>query len=246
MGRLGPGRSWKPNTEYQRELCQVNIEFVFVSVLQFAAHIIIVSPVHILQFSQIMTSVDFVFPNVPSNIPETEFSLPSAWTEECKTGVKRKRGRPRKSKVTDGQVKRKRGRPRKRPKVATNDKVNRKRGRPRKKRKLAVIKNQRACQNNVHCDRCAGASASPLLLEQTHPCCAAQPACITRDAAFTAIMNGARLNAANNSRRYEAYRGTDRWRNGIGQTGVRRPLPRCVLVYVRRTWPSTAYTGYRP
>ena len=102
-----------------------------------------------------------------------------------------------------------------------------------------------ACTNATHCDRCAAASASHLLLEQTHACCG-ETVCFTRSQEFTDIMNAARVFPSNVERRYNAYQLTDRERNGIGTLYVHRPLPRCVLVYIRRVWPSAAYTGYIP
>jgi hypothetical protein len=174
---------------------------------------------------------------------DQDFTLPSEWLQA--TAVDAKCNDPQQQKNTEKAVKRKRGRPRtQKPKV---DAPKRKRGRPRKKRKTVKIEGQLACTSDTHCDRCLGASASPLLQpsEQTDPCCT-QTLCKTRTAAFAGFITDGRLQPTNASRRFSTYRATDRWLHGSGVMGVRRRLRRCIYVLVRRTWPSDSYTGYRP
>jgi hypothetical protein len=52
---------------------------------------------------------------------------------------------------------------------------------------------------------------------------------------------------ANNRHRYRCYRACSLQLNGIGEQGVRHPLPNCLVSVIRMTWPEASgiYVGFK-
>jgi hypothetical protein len=52
---------------------------------------------------------------------------------------------------------------------------------------------------------------------------------------------------ANNRQRFRCYRRCSYELNGIGEQGVRHPLPNCLVSVIRMTWPEASgiYVGFK-